>query len=417
MSRGKLGILVGGGPAPGINSVISAATIKAIDSGLEVFGIYDGLKWFCQGDAGHVRQLSLEEASRIQYDGGSFLRTARDNPSRKPELMANTVKALQQLGLDYLVTIGGDDTASSAHAIDVAMGGALRVAHVPKTIDNDLPLPGGMPTFGFQTAREIGARLVQNLVEDARTTGRWYIVVAMGRKAGHLALGMGKTAGATLTIIAEEFRQKTLSLAQVCHVLEGAILKRRVMGRRDGVAVVAEGVAERIAPNDLANRPGVVVSHDAHGHLELREIPLARILKAELEERFAARGDKATVVAVDLGYELRCAAPIPYDAEYTRDLGWGAVNYLLSDAYHGGALVCLVEGRIQLLPFDQLIDPATQHARVRMVDTESDAYRSARDYMVRLEPADLADEQTVGRLAAAAKVTPEEFRRRFAGLV
>ena len=264
---------------------------------------------------------------------------------------------------------------------------------------------------------EVGSKLVQNLMEDSRTTSRWYIVVAMGRKAGHLALGMGKTAGATLTMIAEEFRQDVLSLNQVCHVLEGAMLKRRVMGHPDGVAVVAEGIGEHLDPADLKDLPGVTVTYDDHGHLQLREIPLARILKGEIERRFAERGDKITVVAAELGYELRCAAPIPYDAEYTRDLGWGAVNYLLSDTYHGSALVCLVNGNIQLVPFEELVDPTTNHAKVRMVDVSSQYYQSARDYMVRVNPTDLADDQMVARLAAEAKMDPAAFRQQFADLV
>ncbi len=417
MSRDRLGILVGGGPAPGINGVINAATIKAINSGLDVYGIFDGFKWLCKGDSSHTRQLSIEDVSRIHMHGGSYLRTARDNPSKSRELLDNTVKAIKELGLKYLVTIGGDDTATSAHAVDIATGDAVRVAHVPKTIDNDLPLPGGMPTFGFQTAREVGSRLVQNLMEDSRPTSRWYVVVAMGRKAGHLALGMGKTAGATLTMIAEEFQQDVLSLDQVCHILEGAILKRRMLGRPDGVAVVAEGIGERLNPDDLKDLPGVAVSYDDHGHLQLREIPLARILKNEIERRFADRGDKITVVAVELGYELRCAAPIPFDAEYTRDLGWGAVNYLLSDTYHGSALVCLVDGRIELIPFEQLLDPDTQHAKVRMVNIDSEYYASARDYMVRINPGDLEDEDTLKRLAAEAKMDPQAFRQQYADLI
>ena len=115
------------------------------------------------------------------------------------------LESLRTLGIGALVTIGGDDTAFSASCLARAAAGEVRVAHVPKTIDNDLPLPGGMPTFGFETARSVGVQLVNNLITDAMTTSRWYLVVAMGRSAGHLALGIGKAAGATLTLIAEEF--------------------------------------------------------------------------------------------------------------------------------------------------------------------------------------------------------------------
>src|SRR5205085_10122327 len=208
----RVGILCGGGPAPGINSVISAATIEAVNSGWEVVGILDGFEHLMDGSADEVRSLGITDVSRIQVQGGSILRTSRANPTVRDEgaadpdwRLTNCMKALRELGIGALVTIGGDDTAFSAARLSEAAGGALRVAHVPKTIDNDLPLPGGAPTFGFETARSVGVELVNNLMTDAITTQRWYFVVAMGRSAGHLALGIGKSAGATLTVIAEEF--------------------------------------------------------------------------------------------------------------------------------------------------------------------------------------------------------------------
>ncbi|MFA0736735.1 MAG: hypothetical protein OGMRLDGQ_003235 [Candidatus Fervidibacter sp.] len=417
----RLGILVGGGPAPGINSVISAVTIEAITSGLEVIGIYDGFEHLMKGRTDMVRQLTIPDVSRIHFDGGSILRTSRANPTRTPEDLQNTVKALRELGIRYLVTIGGDDTAFSASEVVKAAGGNIRVAHVPKTIDNDLPLPGGMPTFGFETARHVGTELVRNLMEDSRTTNRWYFVVAMGRKAGHLALGIGKAAGATITVIGEEFPKERITLAEVCDVLEGAILKRRVMGRKDGVAVIAEGIGEKIDPEELAKIPGVEVERDPHGHIRLGEIPLATILKREIQRRFKERGEKMTIVDVTLGYELRCAPPIPFDIDYTRTLGYGAVKFLLSepkdDKVKEGGMVCLVGGRLEILPFDELRDPVTGRTKVRLVDINSEHYRVAREYMIRLEREDLENPEMLAKLAAAAKMTPEEFKKKFAHVV
>ena len=197
----KLAVVVGGGPAPGINGVISAVTFEATKQGLEVAGIYDGFKWLSRGDTAHTIKLHNGEISRIHLRGGSIIGTSRDNPTKSPEKMANVVKALNQLGIKYLVTIGGDDTAYTATRVEQEAGGKIAVCHVPKTIDNDLPLPHGVPTFGFETARQLGTQLVENIMEDARTAGRWYFVIAMGRSAGHLALGMGMGAGATLTLI------------------------------------------------------------------------------------------------------------------------------------------------------------------------------------------------------------------------
>ena len=417
----RLGILVGGGPAPGINSVIGAVTIEAINSGFEVIGIYDGFEHLMKGRTDMVRQLTIPDVSRIHFDGGSILRTSRANPTRTCEDLRNTVKALRELGIRYLVTIGGDDTAFSASEVVKAAGGTIRVAHVPKTIDNDLPLPGGMPTFGFETARHVGTELVRNLMEDSRTTNRWYFVVAMGRKAGHLALGIGKAAGATVTVIGEEFPKEKITLAEVCDVLEGSILKRRALGRKDGVAVIAEGIGEKIDPEELAKIPGVEVERDPHGHIRLGEIPLATILKREIQRRFKERGEKMTIVDVTLGYELRCAPPIPFDIDYTRTLGYGAVRFLLSepkdDKVKEGGMVCLVGGRLEILPFDELRDPVTGRTKVRLVDINSEHYRVAREYMIRLEREDLENPEMLAKLAAAAKMTPEEFKKKFAHVV
>ena len=195
----KLGILCGGGPAPGMNSVISAATIEARNSGWDVLGIMDGFQHLIEGRIEEVRPLSITDVSRIHVQGGSIIRTSRANPTLRDEdapdpdwRLHACLNSLEKLGIDRLVTIGGDDTAFSASRLAEAAGGSLRVAHVPKTIDNDLPLPGGTPTFGFETARSVGVQLVNNLMTDAMTTQRWYVVVAMGRSAGHLALGIGK---------------------------------------------------------------------------------------------------------------------------------------------------------------------------------------------------------------------------------
>lgn len=421
MMADRLGILVGGGPAPGINSVIGAATIEAIEAGLEVIGIYDGFEHLMKGRTDMVRRLTIPDVSRIHFDGGSILRTSRANPARSCKDLLNTVNTLRELGIRYLVTIGGDDTAFSASEVVKAAGGTLRVAHVPKTIDNDLPLPGGMPTFGFETARHLGTELVRNLMEDSRMTNRWYFVVAMGRTAGHLALGIGKAASATVTVIGEEFPKKSITLTEVCDVLEGAILKRRVMGRKDGVAVIAEGIGAKLDPEELAKIPGVEVERDPHGHIRLAEIPLATILKREIQRRFAERGERMTIVDVTLGYELRCAPPIPFDIDYTRTLGYGAVKFLLSepesDAVKLGGMVCLDSGHIRVLPFDELRDPTTGRTKVRLVDIKSDHYRVAREYMIRLEREDLENPEMLAKLAEAAKMTPEQFKEKFAHTV
>ena len=331
----RLGILCGGGPAPGMNSVISAATIEARNSGWDVLGIMDGFQHLIEGRTDQVRPLLITDVSRIHVLGGSILRTSRANPTVQDEGAADPgwrlhacLESLRTLGIDALVTIGGDDTAFSASRLAGAAGGRLRVAHVPKTIDNDLPLPGGIPTFGFETARSVGVELVNNLMTDAITTQRWYLVVAMGRSAGHLALGIAKSAGATLAVIAEEFPgQGSIELSRLVDVVETSMLKRIAHGRPFGVAVLAEGIGLRL-PQEELRKAMPEVELDEHGHVRLAELELDRLLARQVKDRFRERGQNVTVEGKNIGYELRCAPPIPFDIEYTRDLGYGAVDYL-----------------------------------------------------------------------------------------
>jgi 6-phosphofructokinase 1 len=307
-----------------------------------------------------------------------------------------------------LITIGGDDTAFSALKVERHAAGAIRVVHVPKTIDNDLDLPAHVDTFGYQTARHYGVEIVKNLMVDAKTTSRWYFVVAMGRKAGHLALGIGKSAGATLTLIAEEFAVPT-PLKTVVDTLTGAIIKRLSYGRRDGVAVIAEGIVLSLAPEDLAGIEAV--ERDAHGHIRIDEVSLADILKAQVSARLRDIGIKTTISAKNIGYELRCADPIPFDMEYTRDLGYCAAGYLL--AGHGSSMISMQGGRFVPVPFDTMIDPETGRTRVRSVDVQSTRYAIARRYMLRLRREDFDDPHDLAKLASTAHLGVDEFRRQF----
>jgi 6-phosphofructokinase 1 len=409
MHTRNLGILVGGGPAPGINGVIAAVTIESLNRGVPVIGILDGFQWLSAGATDHIQPLDIGDVSRIHFRGGSILRTSRSNPTRDPAHLQAVVDALAKLEIDALITIGGDDTAFSAHRVAEAGGGGLRVVHVPKTIDNDLPLPGGVQTFGFETARHVGVSIVETIMEDARTTSRWYLLVAMGRKAGHLALGIGKAAGVASTIICEEFDERPLPLARVADVIEGSIIKRRAMGQRNGVVVIAEGVAELLDPADLAGIE--TAERDEHGHVRLSELPLGDVLKDELRGRLGERGIELKIVAKNIGYELRCADPIPFDAEYTRDLGYGAARFILEGGSE--AMITRQDGRIVPMTFADLMDPETGRTRVRMVDVSSESYQVARKYMIRIEPGDLADETTARHLAEAGGLSLDALRARF----
>jgi 6-phosphofructokinase len=404
-----LGILVGGGPAPGINGVIAAAAIEAINEGCSVVGIYDGYRWLARGDSAHAVSLRIEDVSRIHWTGGSILRTSRTNPAQNETTLTNCVAALRGLHITHLLCIGGDDTTFGAAKIADATGGDIRVATVPKTIDNDLPLPDNMPTFGFETARAVGAGIVETLMEDARTTQRWYLVISMGRKSGALALGITKAAGATLAVIPEQFGEAGLSLATVADVIVGSMIKRAASGTNHGVAVIAEGIAERLHESDFAKMHDT--PRDPYGHIRLSEIDIGAVLKSEIAVRLKEMRLEIDVVTKDVGYELRCAKPVPFDVEYTRTLGYGAVRYLLGGG--SGAMVALRGGHVAPVALQDMIDKETGRIGVRVVDTTTEAYEVSRKYTIRLDAADL-EEPRLGPLAAKVGLTPKEFRDRFA---
>ncbi len=429
MSENRVGIVVGGGPAPGINGVIGSATIEAVNQGFEVVGFFDGFRWLT-GDAfdepTHAIPLSIRDVARIHFDGGSVLRTSRANLI-DPSTISDTdpvqpdrtktervLSHFKRMNITHLITIGGDDTALSSRFIADAADGAMRVVHVPKTIDNDLPLPHGTPSFGYATARFYGTQIIKNLMRDSLTTGRWYIVTVMGRRAGALALGVGQAAGATVTVIPEEFTEKT-TLHAIADVVEGAMLKRLTMGRPDGVAVVAEGLAYQLGDRkEIEQLLGREVRVDAAGHLRLSDIPLGQLVRAELELRFKARGERLNMVTHLLGYELRSADPTPGDMAYCRSLGHGCIRLLtMSDDTRHGAMVTLINGNLYPLKFQEMVDPRTNRIRIRRVDVTSDFYRVARAYMLRLERGDLEDAEMLKKLSAVAKMTPEAFRERY----
>ncbi len=412
-TKKKLAILVGGGPAPGINSVISAATIRAELEGVEVVGIMEGYKWLMQGDISHVKELSIENTSRIHFRGGSYLGTARDNPTKNKKHLEYAVTSLLRLDVDKLISIGGDDTAFSAMNIEQAAQGRIHVVHVPKTIDNDLDLPHGIPTFGYHTARHVGVDIVQSLMVDAHTTGRWYFVISMGRKAGHLALGIGKAAGATVSLIPEEFPGEKIRLDHIVDILIGSIIKRLSYDRTDGVAVLAEGLMERLDPADLTDLE--YVERDAHGHIRLAEINFGHILKNRVRERLKELGISITIVDKTIGYELRCADPIPFDMEYTRDLGFCAAQYILDGGHD--AMVSIQEGHFVPLKFADILDPKTKRTRVRMVDVTAESFYIARRYMLRLNKYDFEDPHEMAKFAAIGHMSVDDFEKRFRYLI
>jgi 6-phosphofructokinase 1 len=402
----RIGILVGGGPAPGTNGVIAAVTLEAVKVGCVPIGFHDGFDWLAQRYTDEQHELTIDEVSRIHLDGGVLLGSSRRDVTRDPESLENTVAALAKLKIDALVCIGGDDVVRSAAAVE--RSGAIKVVQVPKSIDNDLWLPLPLSTLGYETARHVGVGIVKSLMEDARTTGRWYLGVTMGRPTGHLTLGIGKAASATCTIIPEEFPDSPISLSQITDIVEGSIIKRRAMGRSYGVALLSEALVERFSPREVAELQDV--DRDAQGNIRVTEIDLGRKVKNEVQMRLEPRGIKVTIVDKTIGYELRCAPPIPFDAEYARDLGYAAVTYLLRGG--SGAVVTIQGGEFAPIPFAEVLDPSGAGQR-RPVDVTTESYQVAREYMVRLGPRDFTDPARVASLAKAAGLSEDAFRARF----
>lgn len=406
----NVGIVAGGGPAPGINGIISAATIEAANRGKKVYGIVDGFKWIAQGDISKVQELYIDDTSRIYLRGGSEIGISRESPISTPERLKNTLDSLNKLGIKYLITIGGDGTMYLASVIEKKSEGTIKVVHVPKTIDNNLPLPDNNPTFGFETARHYGTKLVNYLMEDARTTGRWFIVVTMGRKTGHLAHGIGKAAGATMTIIAEDFHNRNVSIHKIVKIIEGSVIKRLWMGKSHGVVVMAEGIVEIL---DELEELGHLEKDDI-GRLNLAQSNIAEIVRKKLYNKLKEKGIDVKIIEKHIGYELRSAPPIPYDLKYTRDLGYSAIKFLLEGGNR--SMLALKQGRMTPLRFDDLMDKKTGATRIRFVDTNTESYEVSQKYMIKLEKADIEDKNRLKELSELTNMKPGDFAEYFSDI-
>jgi 6-phosphofructokinase len=376
-SGDHFGIVVSGGPAPGINSVISAATIEAINRGYRVFGLHGGFQALSHGEGTSLQELTIEAVSRIADTGGSILGTSRFNPFFREDTTQAFIQGLAQHGIDKLVVIGGEGSAYLSYQISLRFP-HLRVVHVPKTIDNDLVLPDNYPSFGFETARYAGTKILDTLWVDAKTTRRWFLVTSMGRKAGFLALGLGLAAGVTLTIIPEEFEQGLVPASEIADIVFKSVLMRHSRGKDYGVALLAEGLLDRIDPDSdplLSNCP-----RDELGRIRYSEIELSDIIMPLLRKRIKEAGLGLSFYAKNLGYELRCHRPISFDIEYTKFLGLGAVRLLLEG--HSGVMVTR---HFDALSSQPLAAMAQEDGSIssRRVNLQSDLYHVARSYMIR----------------------------------
>jgi len=316
----SIAILCGGGPAPGINSVISSVALVFLKSGYRVLGIDDGYKGLFDAEP-HIKELDFTLADDIHKRGGSALRMSR----HKPKDDEFNTRFFTKNNVKLLITIGGDDTASTANRISKYLqenNVDIQNIHVPKTIDNDLPLPEGIPTFGYQSAKQEGTRIAQTVYEDARTSGNWFVVSAMGREAGHLAFGIGAANHFPMIIIPEMFYNVKITFERITNLIISAIIKRKILGINYGAAIVSEGVFHFMSEEEIENS-GINFTYDDHGHPELGNVSKAHIFNVLLQQKLKKIGLTVKSRPVELGYELRCISPTSYDQLYCGLLGYG----------------------------------------------------------------------------------------------
>lgn len=347
-----IAILCAGGPAPGINTVISAVTKIFLQHGYQVLGIHGGFKSLFSSEPA-FDYLDFELADQIYSRGGSALTMSRYNP-RDEEFKVDFFK---KHNVKLLVTIGGDDTASTSNRLARFLENQKLVVqniHVPKTIDNDLPLPEGTPTFGYYSAKQEGVRLATTLYEDARTSGNWFVVSAMGREAGHLAFGIGTACHYPMIIIPEMFNKTRITFEKITNLIISSMIKRRLLGIDYGVAIISEGVFHFMSDDEII-ATGINFTYDEHGHPELGNVSKSHIFNLLTQKKLKSLGINIKSRPNEIGYELRCCRPIAYDLVYATRLGLG-VYKLFKEGKTGCMITIGRGGQISPLFFKDVSD-------------------------------------------------------------
>ena len=361
-------ILCGGGPAPGMNSVSMSVAKTFLTKNFRVIGLHGGYSGLFSKNA-RTEDLTFAIADRYFNRGGSYLEMSRFKPTDAVFENNFNLDLFKDNNIKLLVTIGGDDTASTANRISkflAAKGYPIANIHCPKTIDNDLPLPANAPTFGYNSAKNEGAHLARTVYEDARTSGNWLVISAMGRTCGSLALGIGEATHCPMTIIPEMFNKTEICLDKVVKLSISAILKRKVMGINYGTIVAAEGLFHEFKAEEM-EAAGVHFSYDDHGHPELGKVSKAVLFNDLLEAEFKKIGLKVKSRPVEIGYDVRCQDPVAYDVTYCTELAMG-VYQLYSEGKTGCMVYVDSYGNVSPLYLADLQDPTTGKIPPRVVD-------------------------------------------------
>lgn len=365
-----IAILCGGGPAPGINTVVATVTKVFLKAGYRVLAVHEGYKGLF-AEHPEIEELTYEKADQIYNRGGSAVKMSRFKPKDED---FNTRLFVKE-GIELLVTIGGDDTASTANRLTKFLAAhqvQIRNIHVPKTIDNDLPLPEGVPTFGFTSAKEMGVNIGKVIKAEAATTQNWYLLMSMGREAGHLAFEIGKGIHASMIVIPEMFEKTQITIDKVIRLIISSMIKRRILGQKSGVAVVSEGIFHFLKGEDIASS-GITFDYDAHGHPELSEISKAHVLTRILKNKLQEMGLNIICRPVEVGYSLRCVDPSAFDLTYCTTLGIGVKK--LYDEGHTGCMVA-VNLEEEVVPvYLKDVEDENGNIRTRLVNMDKEVIR------------------------------------------
>ena len=398
-----IAILTGGGPAPGMNTVVGSVAKTFLAKGYRVIGLHYGYSGLFNPNP-RYEDLDMFRVDYIFNQGGSYLTMSRFKPSNEDFEKNFNLNFFKENNIKLLVTVGGDDTASTANRIAKFLEEkqySIANIHVPKTIDNDLPLPAGMPTFGYQSAKNAGSVIGRAVYNDARTSANWFVVAAMGRSAGHLAFGIASACHYPMIIIPEMFNKTKITIDKIISLIVSAIVKRKILGMDYGAAMVSEGVFHALDQEEIL-KSGIHFSYDDHGHPELGKVSKAEMFNTLLEKRCKALGIQVKSRPVEIGYEVRCQTPCAFDLVYCSQLGMG-VYKLFSEGKTGCMVYISQEGYVSPLYLKDLQDPETGKIPPRLVDINADKIHQVIDNLMHyITPADY-------EAAKAYLPAPEEY--------
>ena len=382
-------ILTGGGPAPGMNTVVGSIAMTFIQNDYRVLGLHGGYKGLFSPNPNFC-ELDFVTADWIFNRGGSYLMMSRYKPTEVDFTENFNLDFFKDNNIQLLVTVGGDDTASTANRIAKfleAKNYPIANIHVPKTIDNDLPLPQNIPTFGYHSAKGEGTKIAATIYEDARTSGNWFVVSAMGRSAGHLALGIGATCHYPMIVIPEMFNKTKITAEKIINMAISSIIKRKIMGISYGAIMISEGVFHELSHEEL-EASGVKFTYDEHGHPELGKVSKAQLFNEMLENKLKVLGISVKSRPVEIGYEVRCVTPFAYDLMYCSQLGMG-VYKLFTEGVTGCMVYVDLNGNVKSLYLKDMQDPNTGKIPPRGVNIHTDKVQQIFDNLMHyITPAD-----------------------------